>query len=127
MTGKDKTESVVKSTANNCYVPIETDCPLCKERGKTWQGGNPVCAFTSGVFDSNNWNCATASKIRSLVIDDAIWNEDQYCAIKPVLDCGEFLLVSWYKRRGRTDGIWIVKDDKIEPITLDIAIEILDT
>ena len=32
------------------------ECTACQNRGKTWQGGDPVCAFPNGVFDSSNWN-----------------------------------------------------------------------
>jgi hypothetical protein len=41
-------------------------CKLCNERGKTWNGDDPVCAFENGVFSNDNWNCATMNKLRNI-------------------------------------------------------------
>ena len=53
-------------------------CPRCLERGKTWQGGDPVCAFPSPAastttpadtpFSEENWNCATMGRLRQLAV-----------------------------------------------------------
>jgi hypothetical protein len=38
---------------------------MCKQRGKTWEGADPQCAFENGIFSSENWNCATADEALS--------------------------------------------------------------
>lgn len=51
------------------YEPSADDCRRCRERGKTWSGSNPRCAFKSPSFTFNpdNWNCATAWAMRDLI------------------------------------------------------------
>lgn len=65
--------------------------------------------------------CATMNALRQFVVDKTVWNEDCNCAVLPVFDCGEYLVLSWYKSRGRTDGAWIVSEDKMTPLTLEEA------
>jgi hypothetical protein len=77
------------------------DCKRCRERGKTWEGANPKCAFPSGVFRSDNWNCATMNELRELADSAAAWSEDQHAALLPWE--GEFIVLGWYKHRGRTE------------------------
>ena len=100
-------------------------CKLCSERGKTWSGSDPKCAFETPVFNTENWNCATMNAIRRLVEDKSVYNEDTYCAVLPVFDCGEFLIVCHYKRRGRTEGAFIVDEGSVLPLTYDEAVIIL--
>lgn len=81
-------------------------CKLCKERGKTWQGDNPICAFDSkGKFKVNNWNCATMNKLRDIAENN---NDVRYdCSNEEktaVLDIdGGILILNWYKDRGKVD------------------------
>jgi hypothetical protein len=63
-------------------------CKRCKQRGKTWEGSDPKCAFTKDYedyrvncleylteedkiltrkFDTENWNCATMNALRDLI------------------------------------------------------------
>lgn len=42
-------------------------CRLCTERGKTWDGDDPKCAFPDGVFSTDNWNCATMQALIDVV------------------------------------------------------------
>ena len=103
-------------------------CRMCRERGQTWNGDKPQCAFPNGVFVRENWNCATANALRDLCQPWENTNNDQNAAIiKGVEDC-DHVLLTWYKRRGRTDGAWMVYDDRApEPLTLTEAERIIAT
>jgi len=101
-------------------------CKLCKQRGKTWKGDEPKCAFENGVFSSDNWNCATMGALRNLAEGPSVYNNDQHCATLPVFDCGEFLIISWYKSRGQTEGAWIVDSCSILPLSIGEAEAIID-
>jgi len=41
-------------------------CRLCEQRGKTWEGSDPKCAFESYGFSHDNWNCATMNRLREI-------------------------------------------------------------
>lgn len=91
-------------------------CKKCIDRGQTWGGSPPVCAFDGNFAD--NWNCATLNEIRDLEgtdLADYRWSEDQkYMTI--LIDGVDLprgrspmaLWVSWYKSRGRTDAVWLL-------------------
>jgi hypothetical protein len=101
-------------------------CKACEDRGQTWNGDSPSCAFDErGVFTSDNWNCATMNKLRALAEDRSVWNEDQYCSIIPFKDEGTYIVLSWYKHRGRTQGAWFVDEDTIAPLVLEKAEELI--
>ncbi len=87
-----------------------------------------VSGFTKdGKFKGDNWNCPIMNKLRKIAEDNAIWNEDQYCALIPIRDaCGAFLVLSWYKRRGETEGAWVVDENKVYALTIDIANSIIE-
>lgn len=105
-------------------------CAACSDRVKFWKGDDPKCAFRTGVFSSDNWNCATVGMIRDLVYEgqspmppdvDYRYCEDmKYATIKidhlPIhwMDTSEpmALWVAWYKSRGRTDAIWLLFSDQ---------------
>ena len=101
------------------------ECPECKKRGKTWRGSDPRCAFQSETFSSDNYQCATMNILRDLCEESRIWNEDSHCAAIPFGVNGFFLVLSWYKSRGRTDGAWVVHCDGMEALTLTQAAEIV--
>jgi hypothetical protein len=88
---------------------------MCRERVKDWNGDDPKCAFPDGgVFSPENWNCATANAIRELC-EEGVWCEDQYYQTlnihKVSPHIGDALWVTWYKRRGRTDDMWLLGHD----------------
>lgn len=104
-------------------------CKLCIERGRPANfGSEPQCAFTNGVFDSHNWNCATAVEIRKLMGEgwDTLPSEERLYTrrhdrsfgalwVSPhpedvpdgdevgVFRGGGFIAGHWYKHQGRTD------------------------
>lgn len=96
----------------------ERDCKMCRTRGKNWTGDDPKCAFRTGVFSSDNWNCATANALRGCVQDE-IWNDDQKAAILCAEE-GDFIVLNWYKNRGSTTGIWLM-NGIMQPLTLEQA------
>lgn len=113
-------------TSNGQRFHSRTPCKLCKERGQTWNGGAPQCAFVGDLSD--NWNCATLNAIRDICYEgqrempvgvDYQYCEDQKYATVKIDDVrdgrgnriGLALWVSWYKSRGKTDALWILSDD----------------
>ena len=98
-------------------------CSACHEP-KSWNGDDRKCAFENQDFD--NWNCGTMNKIRDLISEDGFntsehpgihhqWCDDQHYAtiyIDEVDNGGErigyALWVSWYKRRGRTEEVYVM-------------------
>lgn len=97
-------------------------CPRCVQRGQTWSGDDPKCAFSSGTFSPDNWNCATANALRDEADSEEHpprWSEDQYGALVPWE--GRFIVLSWYKHRGRTEGCWLMNSDRLEPLSLEDA------
>lgn len=116
-------------------------CLKCKQRGKTWDGDDPKCAFednkTTNKFSNKNWNCATMNLLRDLIErqsekDKAYFYRDDTATgsigILP-FETNNFhgnLVLTWYKNRGQTGSAMVVCDDR-EPatLTLDIAEEIL--
>lgn len=114
-------------------------CPRCKVRGKTWNGGDPVCAFDdAGRFLLENWMCATMNALREAVEEH---EDDQPPYDKPEpagmwscrvdarsASCGVilyddgYIVMSWYKSRGRTGrAIRMRDDDEPRPITMEDA------
>lgn len=103
-------------------------CKACAERGQTWNGSPPKCAFESGEFSPDNWNCATLNQLRDLVYEGQYelpagvsyqYCDDQKYATVRVdhVEGGEndegtalglALWMSWYKNRGATDALWLL-------------------
>lgn len=106
-------------------------CERCKNRGKTWTGSDPQCAFPNGKeFKSDNWNCATANAIRDRI---NIWAPEHPLCFTTACDderfatidiyetgIGRALYIAWYKSRGRTDAMWVLDADE-EPRRLTYA------
>lgn len=94
-------------------------CKRCQDRGQTWNGDKPICALSG-----DNWNCATINAVRDICDDiesgrvDYQYCDDQKYATLKIDECempngapiGLALWVTWYKNRGRTDGLWILSD-----------------
>jgi hypothetical protein len=98
-------------------------CKACIDRGKTWQGSDPKCAFEDSAFSPENWNCATMSLLRKLAtVEDSsqinhYWaNNENYATISLIdvknTDSALTLWISWYKKRGRTQAMWLLFDDE---------------
>lgn len=106
-------------------------CKRCIERGKPSNfGSDPKCAFESGVFSSDNWQCATMNALRQKCIHDARIDDESigYIHIPDSVDVhGFYLVLTWYKSRGQTGNALIMGDDyPAIPLTLEVAEQILE-
>lgn len=108
-------------------IPKEP-CPMCKARIKDWNGSDPECSFPDGgQFNCEGWNCATANAIRDLCgestdddravgVDFQFCEDQKYVTIKidhidmPSGERWMALWVSWYKRRGQTEAMWLLSN-----------------
>lgn len=105
-------------------------CSLCLERGKTWDGSDPRCAFENGVFDTENWNCATMNELRDISERlETNRRDDNACACIGYVpfegdEYSGYIVMTWYKNRGRTGNALIMWDDEKErPLKVEDAIE----
>ncbi|AUG37189.1 hypothetical protein [Bacillus velezensis] len=109
-------------------------CRLCRERGKTWHGSDPVCAFENGVFSPDNWACATMGKLRRLSeeLGHSDRDDDSCGSIGyvPLNDnyapdtyegFGGYVVMMWYKERGRVGNAVFMTDERTEPLTIEHA------
>jgi hypothetical protein len=109
-------------------------CRLCEERGKTWEGSDPKCAFEKGVFTTNNWNCATLNKLRSISRElETYQRDDMSCGSIGYVPMsndyapddfdtyGGYIVMTWYKDRGRTGNALFITDEETIPLTLKHA------
>jgi hypothetical protein len=109
-------------------------CKLCNERGKTWNGDDPVCAFENGVFSNDNWNCATMNKLRNISEElDKSMRHDMSCGSIGYVPMdndyttddfdtfGGYIVMTWYKERGRTGNAVFMTDSETSPLTIKHA------
>ena len=101
-------------------------CKECEIRGKTWEGSDPTCAFNTDVFNSENWNCATMNKLRSICYDKGFYNRDDNASasigvltIPESDDAYGYLIMTWYKSRGKVGKAVVMCDDE-EPHILTL-------
>ena len=109
------------------------NCKRCQDRGKTWSGDDPVCAFVGdeGLFDPSNWNCATMNALRDMAEkhENRVWSDDSWMSVLPVHseteECAQYathVIIAGYKNRGCT-GVamgWTL-DDGFFPLNLELA------
>lgn len=105
------------------FVVPDDACPRCRARGKTWNGSDPICGFSNGVFDRRNWACATLGELRAL--SDPVYVNDTHILLIDVDDdegSAMQLLLRWYKQRGSVEAayLWPWNSDP-EPLTLERA------
>lgn len=102
-------------------------CRRCKERGKDWNGSDPICAFPDGKFDPENWNCATMNALRDLAEEYSTWNEDNKASVinfpfewvpdlmrslkVGIEEQAMFAVLVWYKSRGATPTFLLVGEN----------------
>ncbi len=125
---------------NEEYVEDPEACPRCRKRGKTWEGSNPKCAFRSGKFDTDNWNCKTLSDLRALIRDKHGDGSNQGFTVRDDSAAGSigvlmipehddidgYLCLTWYKDRGRTERAYILSFGPARELTLFKAEMILE-
>lgn len=98
-------------------------CRACVERGKTWSGDDPICGWEGPI--AHNWDCATIGKLRSIADRNqfAKYLEDTNIATIPVdyNDTTGWIVLSWYKSRGRTSTAMFIFDEECHELTLKEA------
>lgn len=106
-----------------------SDCIRCQTRGKTWDGDDPKCGFKSGIFDTENWNCATLNELRELARDEKqhskiVYSYDHNAALIPFGP--EYISLLWYKSRGRCEQALLLNSSGATELTLQYAEAVLD-
>lgn len=103
---------------------------------------DPICcAFEEEIFSTDNWCCETMRLLRRLFVGERmsrVWNNDCNLGVVPipVADSDDgmtedgiqqgFLVLSWYKNRGRTGQAMVFwDDDEPKPLTLKTAMFII--
>lgn len=103
-------------------VRPERVCWRCTQRGQTWAGDSPTCGFPDRKgFVGSNWNCATLNELRDQAEESKVYNEDQYAALLPIPDSGEFIVLSWHKQRGCTEAACVINGSSVRPLLLKDA------
>jgi hypothetical protein len=102
-----------------------TVCARCRDRAKPPAGDAPRCAFPRGKFDADNWNCATMNDLRDKAeaARTAVWSQDNNGAMLAWF--GRFVVLGWYKSRGRTEFAGVLRDGAIHPLSLGEAEDVL--
>jgi hypothetical protein len=117
-------------------------CKLCSTTPKDWQGSDRKCAFYTGIFIKENWNCETMNRLRGLkeLGDEqgqsgpmlTYNNGDQRMLVIPSnwIDDSEehlcdFVIIGWYKSRGRTEIGLSIYDTESSLLTVQVAEAIL--
>jgi hypothetical protein len=81
----------------------------------------PLCAFDEkGKFLKNNWNCQLMNRLRDYAEYDPIWNDDNNLGVLAI-DNGDYVILGWYKSRGRTDLFVIYNGSEFREGTEDDA------
>jgi hypothetical protein len=121
-------------------VKWEDSCPRCLAAGQRPEhfGSDRQCAFATGVFSYDNWQCMTALDLRALAGEDhygdgyqpgaaTVKHNDQSAALlaNPADGCLGFVVLGWYKSRGRTEYLGYLDETKVIPLTLEMAEEVL--
>lgn len=120
------------NTTQQQYKAPKEACKACRERGKDWTGTDPVCAFLTGTFNPNNFACATMAALR--------FSEPKHYAQRYVIFCsdeqksrtipdpytGGFIILGWYKNRGRTEYAGHLVETEIKPLTLETAERVIE-
>ena len=125
-----------------------TRCTRCEQRSLRNDARPDLdgCAFATGVFTSDNFRCGTLQALRDHA-ESAIpehrpaptltYSDDHWCAVLPMPsvddayeDSGDntlFVVLCWYKFRGRTERATEIPvfPDVERPLTLAVAERIL--
>lgn len=112
-------------------------CKLCEEQAEYWENkvSKPECAFTNGVFSSENWNCGTMNALRQRSYElETDFRDDMAAASIGYVpyddfhddELGGYIVMTWYKNRGRTYNAMLLYDNEpIREVTEQIALDAL--
>lgn len=113
-------------------------CLLCRKRGKTWEGSDPICAFDErGVFKEDNWNCATMNVLRDFAEELGFYHRDDLVTgsigflpfehVTEDEDSGGHVVMTWYKNHGSTDSAYVLfLGEQPRPLTEKEALEAIE-
>lgn len=99
-------------------------CKRCETSPLSGYIESRVCAFKSGVFSADNWNCATLNELRDPDLGPECYSDDQVSQLVPWEGC--FVAMGWYKQRGRTEFAGILNERVLTPLTLGQAERVLE-
>lgn len=110
------------------------ECKRCRERGKTWSGDDPKCAFPKGRFTHDNWNCETMNRMRDIAHElGTTYRDDNSCgsigyvpmgadyAPRDFDILGGYIVMTWYKERGSTGNAVVMREEGAQELTLQHA------
>lgn len=103
-------------------------CKRCQDDPQPEHFGSPRrCAFESGIFSSNNWSCGTVNVLRHWAYEEgtAYRYNDTSIAIVPLYaddtwDLDGWIVMTYYKDRGKTSGAFIVATEGQDSILLSL-------
>lgn len=100
---------------------------------------SPKCAFSvDGSFVPDNWSCCIMTQLRYICMRDAhdddeppsagvfSWRDDESAGSIGVIHFGDgYLVMTWYKNRGRTGDAFVVSDGERFELTQERALQIV--
>ncbi len=86
------------------------------------------CAFSDGVFNSDNWGCQSLNVLRDICEVKGVnyFGDDNHLSSVYSSELGMFLILFYYKNRGTIDKAWLEDEDDKLQLTLDFAEKIID-
>ena len=106
-------------------------CEMCDAAYKNGRprnyGSEPVCGFKNGTFNPENWSCRTLAELRRIAcsFEDIHQNNDMSLAHIADRDDGGWIVLSFYKDRGRVGTASYVTDTSVTVLTEKKAKEVL--
>lgn len=91
----------------------------------------PICAFKGDKYTKDNWACQTMFKLREIA-DYHGWNNDESIDVIHIPEDDNmeafsgYLVLTYYKGRGRSGNAYIMCDNEIRELTLDEAYKIIE-
>ncbi len=101
-------------------------CKRCLADLQPANYGSPrKCGFPDGVFNPDNWSCATLLELRPEPGSDR-WQgtDDQNLYVIPTEGC--FIVLGVYKLRGATEFAILVNGSEQQALTLEMCERVLD-
>ena len=97
-------------------------CTRCLAAGQRPPGfgSDRKCAFETGTFDTNNWQCESIAALMTGSDDgDLVWTDDQSVLVVPLNQGGCFAVLGRYKHRGRLEVAVFIYGETVRPLTLE--------
>ena len=97
-------------------------CKECEKRVKNWNGDDPTCAFGTGYFQYDNFECETINKLRNIIdnLGNSYNDNNENLGVIPYN--GMFIVLTWYKNRGGVETLTIFNRNREYSSMTDLAI-----